>query len=457
MTIDALPDDVLLEIFDFYVDQARRHVEQWRILVRVCRKWRIIVFGSPCRLKLQLLCDARTPVRKMLGIWPPFPIVIRSWSPRSGEDNIIAALEHNDRVCKIELEGVPSSLLEIFLAARQQPFPVLTHLKIWLNIHDEAPIIPNSFLGGSAPRLQYLEFRGIPFQGLPKLLFSTTDLVTLILLDIPHSGYFPPEAMVIALSALTRLDSFHLEFRSPRSYPDGGRRRPPPPTRSVLPAVTCFNFNGVSEYLEDLLARIDAPHLDDLNISLFHQLIFDMPQLTQFISRTPNLRPPDEARVLFKASKATVILPQISYRRVLLGISCRQSDWLLSSLQQLCSSLLPLISSLEYLYIDNQDEDSELLWHDDMENAQWLELLNNFTTVKTLYLSWGITRRIVPALQELDWGRATEVLPSLQSLFLEEIDPLGPVPEGIDKFVAARQRSGHSVAVSRWDKGQVEL
>jgi len=119
--------------------------------------------------------------------------------------------------------------------------------------------------------------------------------------------------------------------------------------------------------------------------------------------------------------------------------------------------LLPLISSLEYLYIDNQDEDSELLWHDDMENAQWLELLNNFTTVKTLYLSWGITRRIVSALQELDWGRATEVLPSLQSLFLEEIDPLGPVPEGIGKFVAARQLSGHPVAVSRWDKGQVEL
>ena len=161
--------------------------------------------------------------------------------------------------------------------------------------------------------------------------------------------------------------------------------------------------------------------------------------------------------LMFKASKATVILPQISYKRFLLDISCRQSDWLLSSLKQVCSSLLPLISSIEYLYIDAQDEDSELLWHGDMENAQWLELLSHFTTAKALYLSWGITRRIVPALQELVVGRTTEVLPSLQSLFLEEIDPSGPVPESIGKFVAARQLSGLPIAVSQWDKGQVEL
>ena len=454
MTIDTLPDDALLEIFDFYVDQARRYVEQWRILVRVCGRWRNIVFGSPCRLDLKLLCDAWTPVRKMLSIWPPFPIVIRSWSPGSGEDNVVAALEHNERVCEIELEGVPSPLLEKFLVAKQQPFLALTHLKLCVHIHDEAPVMPNSFLGGSTPRLQYLELRGIPFQGLPKLLFSATDLVTLILLDIPHSGYFSPEAMVTALSALTRLDSLYLGFQSPRSHPDGGRRRSPPPTRCVLPAVTLFYFKGVSEYLEDLMARIDAPHLNDLNIFLFHQLIFEMPQLTQFIRRTPNLRPPDEARVLFKASKATVILPQISYKRFLLGISCRQSDWLLSSLQQVCSSLLPLISSIEYLYIDTQDEDSKLLWHGDMENAQWLELLSHFTTAKALYLSWSITRRIVPALQELVGGRTTEVLPSLQSLFLEEIDPSGPVPEGIEKFVAARRLFGHPIVISQWDKGQ---
>ena len=52
--IDALPEDVLLAIFDFCVDQhfLRRyiheelieHVEVWQALVHVCRRWRNIVF-----------------------------------------------------------------------------------------------------------------------------------------------------------------------------------------------------------------------------------------------------------------------------------------------------------------------------------------------------------------------------------------------------------------------------
>ncbi len=436
--------------------QARRDVEKWRRLVHVCRKWRYIVFGSPRRLHLQLLCDAWTPVREKLVVWPPFPIVIRSWSPRSGEDNIIAAFEHNDRVCKIELEAVPGSLLEGFLAVKQEPFLALTFLELGLDIHDEAPVVPDSFLGGSAPRLEYLGLNRIPFPGLPKLVLSAPDLVTLTLSNIPHSGYFSPEVMVVALSVLTRLDSFHLEFQSPQSRPLGESRRPPPPTRTVLSALTYFNFKGVSEYLEDIVARIDAPQLDDLNILLFHQLIFDIPQLTQFIGRTPNLRPPDKARVLFKGSKATVILPQISCRRLLLGISCRQSDWLLSCLPQVCSSL-SLISKLERLYIDTMDEDLELLWHDDMEDAQWLDLLQSFNTAKALYLSWDVAPRIAPALRELVGERATEVLPSLQDLFLEELCQSGPVPEAFEKFVAARELCGHRVSVSQWDKEQEEL
>ncbi len=32
-----LPGDVLLEIFDFYVVQPRQYVEEWRILVSICR------------------------------------------------------------------------------------------------------------------------------------------------------------------------------------------------------------------------------------------------------------------------------------------------------------------------------------------------------------------------------------------------------------------------------------
>ncbi|KAI9455082.1 hypothetical protein BJY52DRAFT_1417606 [Lactarius psammicola] len=115
--ISKLPDDVLLEIFDFCQknhhtqddDTLRigRNVWKWHILVQVCRRWRQIIFGSPHRLNLRILCTYRTPVRKNLGIWPAFPIVIdyhyrqskRGIQP-DDEDNVVAALnsEHLDRV-----------------------------------------------------------------------------------------------------------------------------------------------------------------------------------------------------------------------------------------------------------------------------------------------------------------------------------------------------------------------
>jgi hypothetical protein len=108
---------------------------------------------------------------------------------------------------------VTNSQLEEVLAAMQQPFPALTDLAIWCRndglLEDEMrPVVPESFLGGSAPRLQHLELNRVPFPGLPKLLLSATGLVTLSIWGIPHSGYISPEAMVRCLSTLTRLESF---------------------------------------------------------------------------------------------------------------------------------------------------------------------------------------------------------------------------------------------------------
>lgn len=114
--------------------------------MHTCRNWRNIVFVSPRRLNLQLICTARKPVREKLDVWPPLPIVISSSVfPRSGMDNIIAALEHNDRIHQVKLYNFPSSLMENLLAAMQKPFPALTSL--WLESREEtAPIIPDSFL-----------------------------------------------------------------------------------------------------------------------------------------------------------------------------------------------------------------------------------------------------------------------------------------------------------------------
>jgi hypothetical protein len=61
-----------------------------------------------------------------------------------------------------------------------------------------------------------------------------------------------------------------------------------------------FSFNGVSEYLDNLVARIDAPRLKDLDITFFNQIVFDTPRLIQFIGRTPMLKLFEKARVVFR-------------------------------------------------------------------------------------------------------------------------------------------------------------
>ncbi|KAH9014633.1 hypothetical protein EDB84DRAFT_818340 [Lactarius hengduanensis] len=88
--IDMLPDDVLLEIFDLcqerysFLDAIER-VWGWHFFVHVCRRWRQIIFESPHRLNLRIFCTQGTPVRKNLVL-------------PNDEDNVVAALEHPDRV-----------------------------------------------------------------------------------------------------------------------------------------------------------------------------------------------------------------------------------------------------------------------------------------------------------------------------------------------------------------------
>jgi hypothetical protein len=247
--------------------------------------------------------------------------------------------------------------------------------------------------------------------------------------------------MVTALSALTSLKSLFIEFKSPRRRLDR-RRSPPPPTRTLLPALTYFYFKGVSEYLDDLVARIEAPLLDEFHITFFHQLIFDTPQLTQFISRTRKFNACDHALVQFFDLGVRVSTIDKALR---LEISCRQSDWQLSSLAQVCGSIF--IHPIEHLYIQEAIL-SPPPWQDDIETGQWLELLHRLTAVKDLRITRESTPRIAPTLQELVGGRATEVLPALQTLFLETLP--SDVRKKIDKFVAARELAGHPIAVSRW-------
>jgi hypothetical protein len=93
VTINLLPDDLLLGIFDFCVRDCCRE-EEWKTLVHVCRRWRAVVFLAPRRLNLRIVCTPGTLTRSMLDIWSSFPTIIHASALYDEmEDDFIATFE----------------------------------------------------------------------------------------------------------------------------------------------------------------------------------------------------------------------------------------------------------------------------------------------------------------------------------------------------------------------------
>ena len=374
----------------------------------------------------------------MLDIWPALPIDILTTGQTSLDeeaDNIIAALERNDRVCEISLGGVPNWLLKRLAAVMEGPFPLLTSL-VFYSRGGPAPVLSESFLGGSAPRLRWLLMDSLPTPVLRNLPLTTSNLVDLFLGGIPDSAYISPEAMSACLAGLTALETVNLTFRSVQPRPNQASRRPPPLTRVVLPSLVSCHFHGVSEYLEGFVAQIDVPLLDVVTIAFFNQLIFNTPQLLQFLSRAEGLNIINQATVAFFHNEVVIRLSQktetadhtVDYTALSVAISCTQSDWQLSSLAQICVSSLPHLSTLERLDI-HEDRRRPPAWQDDIENSQWMEFLQPFIAVKDLYLSKQVALCVAPFLQEISRETTPEVLPALQNLFLEESQASGHIQE----------------------------
>ena len=157
--INSLPDNVLLDTFDLYrmneVATSYSFPWKWHRLAHVCRTWRDIIFASSCRLKLELLCTKGTPIRKDLGHLPALPLVIRFLSgsyDSSDEDNIIAALEHPNRVHDLKLR-VSYSLLGR-MATVTEPFLALTDLCLESETDEPMPGLYETFMSGNTPHLQ---------------------------------------------------------------------------------------------------------------------------------------------------------------------------------------------------------------------------------------------------------------------------------------------------------------
>ncbi len=197
--------------------------------------------------------------------------------------------------------------------------------------------------------------------------------------------------MATSISALTSLESLVLEIRHPSS-PYGIRRPPPPPltsSRSILSILATIWFKGSNGYLEEILARIDAPRLNVMYITFSYHITFDTRRLFQFISRSPTLTTPEKSYIDFDSKLIVVRFPSPSQTSDadLLTVEIQYAG--LPQLVRLCASSfkLPPVSTLEDLYI-HHSYTPRPNWQDYIFfNRLWLELVQPFAAVKNLYLS----------------------------------------------------------------------
>ncbi|KAH9020970.1 hypothetical protein EDB84DRAFT_1621471 [Lactarius hengduanensis] len=428
-TINILPDDIFREIFSICLSDPDEYPNdpmwEWQRLVRVCQRWRQIIYGSPRYFDLHLCCTNGTPSREALSLWPEFPLIVQYYIAED-DDDLNAALEHPDRVRRIDLSIASEEVVEA-IKAMEVPFPVLTHLELTGHEEEDRPkdmlYLSDEFLGGSAPCLQHLSLEAA-FMNLPKLLLSTRDLVSLRVENFPPWGYISPEEIVGGLAGLTRLRTLSIKFAFPYEQWDSPMH---PQPCAVLPALTEFEFRGDSKYLDELMAQIDTPRVEDVRIEYF-ELDVQAPQFSEFIKRSQFRH----ARVDFSTDDPEIKLdrPRGECHQAHFSLIIPGSGFQESTAPDVLGQLVPMLSNVAHLSV---------LGDDSMDDV--LPLLRLFPVVRAMDVDRKAAGYIAEALEDIAEDMVTEVLPALELLLLDGDDNKLLV-EG---FLSLRRLSGRPV------------
>jgi F-box-like len=458
--IHILNDDVLLNIFYLYRLEvphkyngecgpifASHNQRWWYRLAHVCRQWRSIILGSPSRLNLHLYCTKGVPVADMLANSPPLPLSIHYSGKITADDEsgILLALSCRDRVRHIYLW---MSNVGKFVTVMDDQFPILEQIYIHSRTELDLPV---TF---QAPNLRHLRLwtASLPI-GSP-LLTTAAGLVTLLLLNIPASAYFPPSYLLTRLSLMLQLEKLVIRFHSPHPNRDVERRPRQILDVITLPSLRWFVFRGTTTYLEGLVARISAPSLSTIRVHLFNQLSFTFPRLLQFMQTSENLR--------FTAVQVTFGELSVSLNAVpsewdimdvplVLEIMCRHLDWQVASAVQLLRVLSPVLSVVEQVTFSYKKHNKSPEWHNDVDRRHWRELLRSFTNAKAIHVQDDVVDKILRSLPSDDGEPPLELLPNL-----EKVGYSGD-SGALDAFLNERQVAGRPVSLHLVDPSMFEI
>ena len=458
VTIDHLPGDVLFEIFDIYRLDALGcsprggRFWEWYTLAQVCQRWRSILFASPRSLELQVFCTYGSPVRQILSSSLDFPVIARYGGfpesnrlTASDEAGISALLDHPARLFEVQLTATAPIMEKMAtMGLTQQPFSALEYLHLSARTELEL-VLPSEF--GGTPSLRTLWIVGLALPSLPRLLSLAQNLVSLQLEEIPSIGY-TIEAFLISLPAMTRLKTLRIHFLLPPSRPVLLSIPQSSEGRSVLRSLNHIDFHGTSEYLECLLATIDTPFLKSIHITFFNQLIFRIPQLSQFIHRTETQQSPNQATIYYFGADISVTLSQAGMpHHFALRILCKQLDWQISSMAEIFETLSPTLSHVEQLNVGTpnifQSGQDEI----DLIQLDFLDLFRQFVNAKRLYLTGGSVSHVTVALGQITGQQAVTVLPELREIYVGDHAELSSAQSDLAPFIAAREHSTHPVFI----------
>jgi hypothetical protein len=403
---------------------------------------------------MYILCTNGTPIVGTLDHLPPLPLFINyrdTTAPITPKDElaICHALLLRDRVRHLDLQ-LPPSILHTFLPLMNEPFSMLEYLSLsYTNRGAPNLILPKAFL---APNLQHLNLVGIDIPKRLRLLTSTVSLVTLVLTNVRAPGYFLPRLLAARLQSLPQLENFSVGFAVPIPRPSAQRELLSKRGATVtLPNLKHLAYQGVSAYLECLVAQIRTPLLERLEITLFNQIAFQLPHLTHFINIIEGLKFPI-AKVSFGRDTISLITDHCDTQeydgRVSLHVMCRQMDWQIDCAAQICNALMHMLFGVEELRLIFYEETMPTEWQNgEIDGTTWHELLRVFAGVKELYICTALLQELSRALEVEDAGSDPGFLPSLQEIVSQFEGSDGE--DLFSSFIRARRIAGNPVLYTR--------
>jgi hypothetical protein len=384
-------------------------------------------------------------VADLLAHSPPLPIIIYYGNPepfdeKGNVEGIRLALQHRERVCRINLHLPFPSLREVF-ESMDGPFPALETLELYCSSRENKNArLPPTF---EAPNLRHLQLSDFTFAPLqtnpPTAAICPQSLITFSLGAASSTEDWSPVLLAECLEAIPQIRCLQIGYLFPaRGFRGVSKANEEVPT-FLLSDLEELQFQGDSDYFEDLAARITAPSLKKLFITFINS--YNHPsfeKLKRLIDESKNLRF-KFARVKFKDDIFSIVMDHSELwtgRGAFELIFDMHSSWHTldrnnDAVSKICDALdhmLPQVQSLLLDHVQAQGTRESSKWDTGPERKRvvmWHGLLRRFENVETLRVANRLVDELDRSLKPgaRDKGSVGSLLPQLKTIVWYDPNP----------------------------------